>query len=723
MAPLKRVVVELSPYSVQLAIIAGRQLVACGEYALDAKEALAAFLEANGVKEADVALIAPRSLFAHRAGEAEAGQGRSPAELLGYAQTVATGFAPPLAAVACDTVTGKPVEEAGQSPWLLAGTTAEALTAAREQLSALGVVSVRTGLALPAQLGAVVVALQDMPESTRVAVLTLGENASVLALVSAGGVEAVQSVPTGYAQIFEAVQAELGLKFRAAAAKLFFNEAYEFGEAAGKIAGRIAGAVTPVLAGLEAKAGSFHVLGLPAKQAWFGRELAQAAGSLVWAPESASLCAHLGLETAPDLKLTPGALGLASFACEQNLAQAAWLPAWLDANSKPPAASTPPPPAAAPARVTVRAATDVKTAPAKTVAASASVAAKPAAKPVKAAVTAPTPVKAAASPAKAAPVPVAANPEEKKKNNAVLYGVIGAVVLAAVVGGVMMLGSRTAAPVAQAVPLPPVAPAVPAKKPEPVAVRPQTVAYFRFENGVPGRSANGLGTIIDTGGGGHNLNGYKGPVYSTDVPVAVVPGIGETNVGSVHFTAQNDIYSPPNEGLSQVVFNSFTIEAYVRFESLEGWQTFIGRDDSLQQPEAPEHKSLMYFSKTTNQPAQSIYSKNGFRIEVITNHGIALAVNSSVAPVAGSWYHVAAVGDVEKGTLSLYVDGKLAGRTNGFTGLLTPHSGNGSWTFGRGQFRGKTSDKFLGDLDEVRFSNGPLSPEQFLNASPAGAAR
>ncbi|MBW8781317.1 MAG: hypothetical protein JF599_05440 [Verrucomicrobia bacterium] len=41
MAPLKRVVVELSPYSVQLAIIAGRQLVACGEYVLDVKEALA----------------------------------------------------------------------------------------------------------------------------------------------------------------------------------------------------------------------------------------------------------------------------------------------------------------------------------------------------------------------------------------------------------------------------------------------------------------------------------------------------------------------------------------------------------------------------------------------------------------------------------------------------------------------------------------------------------
>jgi len=48
----------------------------------------------------------------------------------------------------------------------------------------------------------------------------------------------------GFPQIFEAVQAGLGLKFRSAAAKLFFNNDYDFSETAGPVAEGVVGAGT-----------------------------------------------------------------------------------------------------------------------------------------------------------------------------------------------------------------------------------------------------------------------------------------------------------------------------------------------------------------------------------------------------------------------------------------------------------------------------------------------
>ncbi len=94
-----------------------------------------------------------------------------------------------------------------------------------------------------------------------------------------------------------------------------------------------------------------------------------------------------------------------------------------------------------------------------------------------------------------------------------------------------------------------------------------------------------------------------------------------------------------------------------------------------------------------------------------------IAINSSQVVQQGVWYHVASVGDAAKGTLSLYVDGRLAGSCAGFTGLFVP-SGHGMWTLGRGQFNGRVADRFFGSLDEVRFSDEALVPDRFLDAAP-----
>jgi hypothetical protein len=47
--------------------------------------------------------------------------------------------------------------------------------------------------------------------------------------------------------------------------------------------------------------------------------------------------------------------------------------------------------------------------------------------------------------------------------------------------------------------------------------------------------------------------------------------------------------------------------------------------------------------------------------------------------------------------------------------MLAPKSNSG-WTFGRGQYDKKSTDWMQGSLDEIRFSNIALSPEQFVSA-------
>jgi hypothetical protein len=77
------------------------------------------------------------------------------------------------------------------------------------------------------------------------------------------------------------------------------------------------------------------------------------------------------------------------------------------------------------------------------------------------------------------------------------------------------------------------------------------------------------------------------------------------------------------------------------------------------------------------------------------------------------WYHLAAVGDVSAGTLTLYVDGSPVGSASGYDGLFVPAENNG-WTIGRGQYYGYVADKVTGYIDEVRITAGALAPGYFL---------
>ncbi len=99
---------------------------------------------------------------------------------------------------------------------------------------------------------------------------------------------------------------------------------------------------------------------------------------------------------------------------------------------------------------------------------------------------------------------------------------------------------------------------------------------------------------------------------------------------------------------------------------------------------------------------------------------------SSLEPiVAGQWYYAAVVNNGS--TLSLYLDSndgsgyELQGSVtvNGALYQANPANPNwdGNWTIGRGEFGGFPADWFDGIIDEVRLTNAPLAPSEFLFAS------
>lgn len=415
-----RLIVELAPHSLQIVLVeADGRVVFHRDCALDAAAVSAALGEAGlpAPAAAAIATVAPASAFILRSGAEEAASVRTAKSLLAKAEAIAGSPAASLNVAAFDAANGQRVDTVGKAPWVMAGVSSGLLADAKEKLSSLGINAAAVRLAAPAGIGAVVAALQDMPESTRVLVWQPGSSEGLLACVSAGGCEAAGSLNAGFDQIFEAVQAGLGLKFRAAATKLFFNPGYDFSETSGAIAERLAALLRPAVAGLGCAPTVLHVVGLPAAQSWLARALAAALDIEVFAPKVAEFSAQCGLkgDLTKSGDLPASSIGVL-FQSASASEEAPWRPAWLDASAPAPAAAAPAPapakPAPAPAPVKPAApapAPAVDPVPAAVAPAPAApkpspVAPKPLGKPAPAG---PTPIKPAAAPA---PAPVAAAP-------------------------------------------------------------------------------------------------------------------------------------------------------------------------------------------------------------------------------------------------------------------------------------------------------------------------
>lgn len=335
---------ELAAHSLHLVVISGRKIVAARAFPLEAKNDLAAFVAEHQLGGVARASYLGSKNYLHRSVDTESASVRQPAALATHAAKLPHGFDSTPVAVVCDAAAGTAPDPARPAPWVLAAVGGAAFAAAKEALAALGLTPADLTLAAPTHLGAVG---GSLAAGETALVVIPGDDEAALVWVGAGGVQAVAGGPVGYGKIFEAVQHGLGLKFKAAAGKLFYNDNYDFSEAAPKIAAELAEALKPALEGRPAAV--LHIAGLTPGQAWLVQGLGSALGLKAWAPAGAALCARYGLE-APVLALPGTAAGLVALAGSPR-EDAPWVRPTLDVlisrQAARPAAAAPAPTAAA----------------------------------------------------------------------------------------------------------------------------------------------------------------------------------------------------------------------------------------------------------------------------------------------------------------------------------------------------------------------------------------
>jgi hypothetical protein len=204
-----------------------------------------------------------------------------------------------------------------------------------------------------------------------VLVLELGEATSHALVVDRGGLRGAAAIGLQRGSIAAAVQGELGLKFRGAADKLFFNPDYDFTDVAAKIAGRLLGTVKPELDPLlaEFKPGALYCSLFGARQQWLTTQLAAALGLPVFSPDLKAWSASAGLEFAgAELETLAGPGWLPVLRAAQALvtgSAASWRCEWRSLDSlaaavlatPKPVESAKPPPAPAPSKAAAAPAT------------------------------------------------------------------------------------------------------------------------------------------------------------------------------------------------------------------------------------------------------------------------------------------------------------------------------------------------------------------------------
>jgi hypothetical protein len=259
----------------------------------------------------------------------------------------------------------------------------------------------------------------------------------------------------------------------------------------------------------------------------------------------------------------------------------------------------------------------------------------------------------------------------------------------------------------------------------------QTIAWYRFENGVPGQQIQpnpppepANNPVLDSSGNGNNMrtfNDVTGGIYSSVRPWSTVPQFGlpnDVSMGNYRNPQIRDVYSGGAVGgggsgttLNDHDFDQFTVEISVRWFNSAGFQTFMGKDPGPGTPGGP--LGAVYFMKNgafgagTDKIAFKYWDRGGAFREVTSS----IVVDPNV--FGSPWYNLAVVGNGSG--VTFYHQDNATGTYNVvgfelFSGLQFVDSG---WTLGRGWFNGP-NDWADVELDEVRISSNALTPSQFL---------
>lgn len=188
-------------------------------------------------------------------------------------------------------------------------------------------------------------ALSTATQGASVLLAEISEHSTSLISISKQGIVALATVPVGFDALAGATQTALGLKFRGSAARLMFNESYDFAEASVSIVEPLANAIKGALSNLSNPAPTQLVCGgVLARQTWITQSLAKALGLSPFTFDIAAWSGARGLTLGGSISSTniaPSWLGVLSAASSYEIAAPGGVRAWNPVLSGTPIAAAP----------------------------------------------------------------------------------------------------------------------------------------------------------------------------------------------------------------------------------------------------------------------------------------------------------------------------------------------------------------------------------------------
>jgi alpha-L-arabinofuranosidase len=199
-------------------------------------------------------------------------------------------------------------------------------------------------------------------------------------------------------------------------------------------------------------------------------------------------------------------------------------------------------------------------------------------------------------------------------------------------------------------------------------------AFYTFEEG------SGV-TTADMSGHGNTLSLNSG--------VAWTAGHLSTGAASLDGTANG------NGSVASSVLDTslpFSVSAWVRLNSLSGFQTFVSMDGTT---------TSGFYLQLRGDTGKFAFT----RLASDSNSATAYHADATSAPTTNTWYHLLGISDRANGRIRLYVNGVLQSTVSTPAGWTA----TGSTFVGAGKYNGGRVDFVNGQVDDVIFYNSPLS--------------
>ncbi|MEE8105995.1 MAG: LamG-like jellyroll fold domain-containing protein [Planctomycetota bacterium] len=232
-----------------------------------------------------------------------------------------------------------------------------------------------------------------------------------------------------------------------------------------------------------------------------------------------------------------------------------------------------------------------------------------------------------------------------------------------------------------------------------------TVAYYRFEEGADGAGSTGaapgtLGHVLDSSGNGHHGTAFGSPIYDAFVDDTTIPQTGASNNLSMRFTGAS---GQVVQVLSPFIFHSQFGDATLEFSMYQATSS---------------HTSIFWTrSGNGDRNRWNIFTNGGFGMDYRNPVGVLTSFGRPVPGFGGTlghWEHITVTRtQIAANTFDydFYRNGVFAFTKNA---PVTNLPNSTVW-----EIAGREGFKFVGWIDEVRFSNTALAPDQFLGAGGA----